>query len=158
MGRCSTNQSRRMVDSRERRAWRGVVAHSLLAAALWACDRDPATDTAQAAQAAPLTSVAPADQPAAVEPPPTEAVQRDCNAICQRSIELRCEHAEECLPNCVAAASATPCKHEFASFYGCLVTQPLENWHCEEDGVAAIREGHCEREQERALQCMDQRM
>jgi hypothetical protein len=81
-------------------------------------------------------------------------IEAACAAICERSRVLRCQNADECLPNCLGAASGTPCNAEFQAFYQCLVPQPIKNWECAEDGVAAIRPGFCEKEQERALSCM----
>jgi hypothetical protein len=40
------------------------------------------------------------------------------------------------------------------AFYQCLVPQPIKNWECDEEGVAAIKPGICDKEQERAIQCM----
>jgi hypothetical protein len=59
------------------------------------------------------------------------------------------------MPNCLAMAVGTPCTDEFSAFYRCLVAEPIEHWECAEDGVAAIREGFCEEEQERAVGCME---
>ena len=77
-----------------------------------------------------------------------------CTQICERSHVLKCSHASQCLTNCVAAASGTPCNPEFTAFYGCIVKEPIKNWECAEDGVASIREGLCDAEQERAVACM----
>jgi hypothetical protein len=81
-------------------------------------------------------------------------VKNACTSICERSQVLRCLHADECLVNCVAAGSGTPCNAEFQAFYQCLVPQPIKNWECDEDGVASIKPGNCDKEQERAIQCM----
>jgi hypothetical protein len=59
------------------------------------------------------------------------------------------------MPNCLAMAVGTPCTDEFAALYACLVKEPPERWECAEDGVAAIRDGFCEKEQERAVGCME---
>jgi hypothetical protein len=77
-----------------------------------------------------------------------------CVQICERSHVLKCTHADQCLTNCVAAATGTPCNPEFKGFYGCIVKEPIKNWECAEDGVASIREGLCDAEQERAVTCM----
>jgi hypothetical protein len=83
---------------------------------------------------------------------------RQCKQICDRSRELKCSHAGECEPNCVASAANTPCKEQFLAFYGCLSGQPLQNFRCEEDGVAAIREGFCDKEQAATAACMELKM
>jgi hypothetical protein len=52
-------------------------------------------------------------------------------------------------------AAGTPCSESFAALYQCLVREPIEHWECAEDGIAAIRVGFCEKEQERAVGCME---
>lgn len=82
------------------------------------------------------------------------AVKDACGSICERSAVLKCKNADQCLVNCLAAASGTPCNPEFLGFYRCLVPQPIANWECAEDGVAAVIPGVCDAEQQRAIQCM----
>jgi hypothetical protein len=55
-------------------------------------------------------------------------------------------------------AALTPCSLEMAGFYDCLVAEPLKHWECGDDGVAVIREGFCDAEQRKALQCMEAKM
>jgi len=55
-------------------------------------------------------------------------------------------------------ASVAACTHEFLMFYGCLIAQPAQNFQCDEDGIAAIREGFCDKEQEAAIGCMEQKV
>jgi len=59
------------------------------------------------------------------------------------------------MKSCVSMAAGTPCTDAFKAFYGCLAREPAERWECAEDGIAAIREGYCEKEQERAVGCME---
>jgi hypothetical protein len=82
-------------------------------------------------------------------------VESLCSSICERSRVLRCPRADDCMLNCVGSASGTPCNAEFQAFYRCLVPQPIKNWECAEDGVAAIKSGFCEKEQENAVRCME---
>jgi hypothetical protein len=82
-------------------------------------------------------------------------LEKTCAAICERSRTLKCKSREGCVPNCLAMAAGTPCSAQFALFYGCLVKEPVEHWECDPEGVAAIREGFCDKEQERALACME---
>ena len=49
----------------------------------------------------------------------------------------------------------TPCADEFAGLYRCLENEPVAHWECAEDGVAAVREGYCEKEQATAVGCME---
>lgn len=55
-------------------------------------------------------------------------------------------------------ALLTPCNDAMAAFYRCLLRQPEKNWECSDDGVAAIREGYCEKEQKHAVGCMQAKM
>jgi hypothetical protein len=52
-------------------------------------------------------------------------------------------------------ASIKPCVAAFNSLYACLAAEPLAHWECAEDGIAAIRDGYCEKEQERAAGCVE---
>jgi hypothetical protein len=114
-----------------------------------ACAEKPAPPavTMKSASVAPATS---APTTAALQ-----AVEQACASICERSRVLKCQRADDCLLNCMGAATGTPCNPEFQSFYQCLVPQPIKNWECAEDGIAAIRVGICEKEQERVLHCME---
>jgi hypothetical protein len=130
-----------------------------LSTALACDDKRPAKETTSSAPASALVSAAP---PAA--PPPNasanaelRAVAEACSSICERSRTLECEHADECVANCLGAAAGTPCSSEFSAFYGCLLPQPIKAWECADDGVAAIREGICDAEQERVLRCMERK-
>jgi len=81
-------------------------------------------------------------------------VKDACGSICERSHVLKCKNADECLVNCLAAGAGTPCNAEFLAFYRCIVPQPINNWECAEDGVAAVKPGVCDEEQQRAVRCM----
>jgi hypothetical protein len=39
--------------------------------------------------------------------------------------------------------------------YASMIREPVGHRECAEDGVAAIREGYCDAEQERAIGCME---
>jgi hypothetical protein len=55
-------------------------------------------------------------------------------------------------------ATVTPCSSQMGAFYQCLLAQPLGNWECDEEGMAAIREGFCDQEQEATVRCMDDKL
>jgi hypothetical protein len=82
------------------------------------------------------------------------AVENACAAICERSKGLHCKHADECAANCVVMGMLSICGQQVDAFYKCLMLQPVKNWECDEDGVAAIREGFCDAEQEQAVKCV----
>lgn len=82
-------------------------------------------------------------------------VPEACGHICERSRALKCQNADGCLVDCVAAGTGTPCNAEFQAFYRCLTPQPAHNWECAEDGIAAIKPGFCDEQQERVVRCME---
>jgi hypothetical protein len=125
-----------------------------------ACSRDKHEESSIAAssqsatpEAAPSVSHAP---PAAVIDRQTaSAIEQSCKGICERSHTLKCAHAEDCMKSCIGMGIGTPCSEPFAALYACLQREPPAHWECGEDGVAAIREGYCEKEQERTVDCME---
>ena len=82
-------------------------------------------------------------------------IEQACTSVCERASSLKCKNAAGCVQNCVAMAAGTPCTDAFRAFYGCLVREPVAHWECGDDGVAAIREGYCDKEQERAVGCLE---
>lgn len=138
----------------------GMLTKAILGslALVSACSRaEPSTTDTPAPSASTQAHIAPAGVPMGrldVSP----ALERSCREICDRSRELKCEHAAKCMPNCMAGASMTPCNEPMATFYRCLVQQPVQNWQCGRDGVAAIRDGFCDREQGEAVACMQSKM
>jgi hypothetical protein len=88
----------------------------------------------------------------------TIEVQGECKQICNRSRQLKCKHEDQCMSNCIAMATVTPCSESLHGMYRCLVNQPLANWECADDGVAAIKDGFCDREQSQAVGCMEAKM
>jgi hypothetical protein len=84
-----------------------ALAYVLLASA---CSRNEASVPGTAAaggsgvntpSSGPQTSVA------RIEVSP--GLERTCRQICDRSHLLKCENAAQCMPNCLAMGSATPC-------------------------------------------------
>jgi hypothetical protein len=128
--------------------------------AVVACERKPSEATTGSAE--PLSSVAPSAaapaSAASANAAPTAGVSEHCHQICENSRKLGCKNMRECQPNCVAMGSLRPCLEMVTTLYACLSAQPSERWECAEDGVAAIREGFCEGEQERAIACMEKNL
>jgi hypothetical protein len=77
-----------------------------------------------------------------------------CPNICEKSRPLRCQHGAECEASCRAIASVSSCRAELEAFYACLSGEPTEHWECE-DGVAVIRDGYCDTQQERFARCVE---
>jgi len=135
-----------------------------LSAASSACSRhdEPVT-------AAPTPSYPPPAPTASLPASPTTAAPSDavvisagvrasCVDICDRSRQLKCKHAEQCMSNCLGMASTMPCGPFFMGFYQCLRQEPLPHWECSNEGIAVIREGFCDQEQARAVRCMEEKM
>jgi hypothetical protein len=102
------------------------------------------------APAAPQASIARVDIPPSLE--------RSCREICERSRRLNCVNVAQCMPNCLAMGSLTPCTQKITTLFQCLVGQPVQNWECAPDGVAAIRKGFCDSEQRETVACMEAKM
>ena len=79
----------------------------------------------------------------------------NCEKICSRSRELGCVRAADCMEGCLEMASIEPCIASFEKLYSCLAGEPVAHWECAEDGIGAIREGYCEREQAAAAGCVE---
>ena len=95
---------------------------------------------------------------AVLVPAASQNLKSACTEICQHSQRLKCKHSEECIPNCLGMGALTPCSKNATELYRCLTGQPAQNWECAPDGVAAIRDGFCEREQSEMVACMEARM
>jgi hypothetical protein len=54
--------------------------------------------------------------------------------------------------------SLTPCSEPMQAFFQCLRKQPVANWQCAPEGVAAIRDGFCDKEQAETVHCMQAKM
>jgi hypothetical protein len=148
------------------------ASRALFLVLLAACARRASADDSNAAPTAASSAIAPATASAAVaagsavDSAPGNAarvevspsLERSCREICDRSRRLKCENASECMPNCLAMGSITPCTEKMTAFFRCLVGQPVQNWECSPDGVAAIRPGFCESEQANAVACMETNM
>ena len=107
----------------------------------------------------PQAAPAPTPVASAALPPADARTRAQCASICTRSRELHCKQPETCEPNCLAMQAATPCGPQFSGFYACLVGQPAAHFECdEESGVAQIRDGYCDREQELTVACMNEKM
>jgi len=127
-----------------------------------ACAKDKREDSAVvassrpalSAQAAAPSSRAPAPG-AVIEQATVHAIEKSCTSICERSQKLKCAHAADCQKGCIGMAIGTPCSEQFSGLYTCLLGEPVEHWECGEDGIAALREGYCNKEQEQTVTCME---
>jgi hypothetical protein len=55
-------------------------------------------------------------------------------------------------------AAITPCAQQFDGFYACLDREALTHWECSPEGVPAIRDGFCEKEQAAASGCLERQV
>ena len=120
------------------------------------------------ARPSPSASVAPAIPTPAASPPAASAaspkpvvapgLEAACAKICSHTQALKCVHAEQCGQNCLAMASLTPCTQAFTGLFACFVKEPLAHWECGDDGIAAIREGYCDREQAITTKCLEEKL
>jgi hypothetical protein len=110
------------------------------------------------ASAKPALSVAPKPPMPAKSAAAAAGPQQLCDRVCERSRELKCWNADECVANCMASAATPPCADKFLAFFACVAEQPAKNWECDEGGMAAIREGFCEAEQDQTLRCVESKI
>ena len=82
----------------------------------------------------------------------------DCDKICALSEPLGCPHAEECRSRCQSMTTSPFCSAEVAVLFKCLVQQPTKNWECDEDGIGAIRDPYCDKEQGKLATCIETRL
>jgi hypothetical protein len=158
--------SSRAVRENKQRGWRAFLAMVACAGLVNACKKPaPVPEQAhpvreQASAAGPVT----VPSARALAPLLSERVKvlpevhETCHKICERSTQLKCRNADECLANCYGMASLTPCSKEFNALFPCLLREPLEHWECGEDGIGAIRAGYCDAEQSEAVACMEKKM
>lgn len=106
------------------------------------------------------------DAARAATPPPSErgghdvrqSSARKCAEICRRSEPLRCRNARECKPRCESMASTPICRAEMSGLFDCLLTQPAKNWECDEEGIGAIRDPFCSKEQASLAICLETKL
>ena len=116
----------------------------------------PRRETAPVPSASALKATAPVA--AIVEPRqeiPINERTRKCEEICRIPMPLHCSHQEECVSGCESMAMGPICKAEVNRMYDCLLRQPVQNWECDENGVGAIRDPFCDKEQAAAVKCIE---
>jgi hypothetical protein len=52
-------------------------------------------------------------------------------------------------------AAAHVCVTEMDGLFDCLLAQPARNWECDEDGIGAIRDPFCGKEQSKLASCLE---
>lgn len=121
----------------------------------------PAPAAANAALVAKPVAAAPAvaapaptpGEPANAEATDKAAPSARCDQVCERTLKLKCGAREPCLEACSAANDGSICGAEMNAFMDCALAHPVEHWECSENGVAAIRQDYCDREQQGFMHC-----
>jgi hypothetical protein len=140
---------------------RGFVSGVATVGLLTHCERRPDEASTSVSSAAAVSATAPPSQAAPPKPKvagPSPALTDMCTRICDNSRKLKCKNVGECEPNCIGMGSIRPCVDAVAALYTCLGKEPVEHWECAEEGVASIRVGYCDREQEAAVTCMEKNL
>lgn len=117
----------------------------------------PFTHAITAGASAASRSPAPPPPSPSSDDPPLNATSLglSCDKICSRSRALKCKNQDDCMRGCLGMGSLKPCALAFGSLYSCLEQQPLSHWECAPDGIAAIGDGFCDKEQSVATRCLE---
>lgn len=76
--------------------------------------------------------------------------------MCDRTVELECgKSAAVCFGESKTTMGLGVCERELIDSYGCFKEQPASHWVCEE-GLASMRDGHCDAEQRAFAECIGQ--
>jgi hypothetical protein len=76
-----------------------------------------------------------------------------CTEVCDRTTKLGCGARQACLDDCAQANDGSVCGAQMSAFMACALTHPVEHWECTESGVAALRQGYCDTEQQTFVGC-----
>jgi hypothetical protein len=77
-----------------------------------------------------------------------------CTIMCRHSDRLACSGLAQCGESCRQLVALPDCAAEMAAALACFIKEPDDHWQCGDDGLAAIREGYCEREQAAYVNCL----
>jgi len=94
----------------------------------------------------------------APQPPAAPAIERPfvahgygvdnfCPEICRRTHALGCRAMSDCDQLCRGAFADMVCPQLLQPAMECALSLPLSSWFCSPDGIAAVKDGSCEREQ-----------
>ena len=101
------------------------------------------------------TSLASVHAEPASEPKPGTplAVSERCSKICARSAPLGCAGGSECQSFCEELATSLACHAQMDAVLDCFAQEPTENWECVQEGLPALKGGHCSGEQAAYRSC-----
>jgi hypothetical protein len=86
----------------------------------------------------------------AVEPGSTP-----CAVVCDRSRELGCLKQTDCASACAEMLAVPICNSELVAALRCFGKHPASGWECGDNGLASIKVGLCDAEQERFVRCFE---
>jgi hypothetical protein len=75
-----------------------------------------------------------------------------CGKFCSHTAPLHCGPRETCEGAC-GSMLGTPCQDRVQAFLDCVEKEPVAHWECV-NGLPAIRDGYCDAEQARILECI----
>lgn len=97
----------------------------------------------------PSTPLAPSPKPSAAS-----ATSSHCDQICARTSELGCALAAQCAELCLEAMQHGGCEPEMAAVARCVLSEPVSHWECTPPGLASIKQGFCDSEQQAFVHCV----
>jgi hypothetical protein len=122
------------------------------------CDKsgDPKSAApAVTASVSAAAAAAPSLPPASSNPPPAPsnaALRSACEGSCQAGASLHCSEQAQCVERCLSSMHMPGCDDELLRFMACAAREPAAHWECS-DGIAALKDGSCEREQATVAAC-----
>jgi hypothetical protein len=111
------------------------------------CDRAPPEPAGASARVTPTPSAAGAVTP-------TPATANPCTTMCRYPLEIHCAAADGCVAECEHAWDIDVCRDTMRRSLSCFAAQGKDAWACDEDGLPAVKEGHCDAEQAAHAECM----
>lgn len=116
-------------------------------------------EAAAARSSEPRLPAPPPAVPSLAAPAPAPAssaasVYEACVGLCSHSRELKCSNAARCPGACRDMASDVACAEHLLAAMRCFAAQPTSRWACGDDGLAAVKDGNCDREQSRYVECV----
>jgi len=116
--------------------------------------RSEASAVSKSAVAAPHASAAPAPAATPAPAPAAAPAASPCDTLCSRATELKCRAASACPAACREMYNQPTCQAEMRAALACFVSHPVTDWECDEDGMAAIKNGICDAEQGNVVSCI----
>lgn len=114
-------------------------------------------EAAAARSSEPRLPAPPPAVPSLAAPAPASSaasVYEACVGLCSHSRELKCSNAARCPGACRDMASDVACAEHLLAAMRCFAAQPTSRWACGDDGLAAVKDGNCDREQSRYVECV----